>query len=109
MNTLYNKEKDTLKSEGKNILYDKDFLSFVNYIRLTKWYLNLIMYCEKNNKDCDEIFENFCIIRKLNVGYKTYFVPSLISKFDVEKNTKKWKLYKKVIKDKIKKINERVI
>jgi hypothetical protein len=109
MKTLDNKSKEFLKYEGRNILYDDDFLKFVDYIKLTKWYTNVYTYCQKNNKDVDDMFESFCIIRKINVGYRTMFVPSVITKCDIEKNTKKWKIYKKIITSKIETPDERLV
>ena len=83
--------------EGKNMMDDKVFIPFIEYIKQTDWYKGFVKYCELNNINVDERFRGFFYISKLEFGYNIVFVPKLVSRYDVEDNTEKWKEYQKIL------------
>lgn len=86
-----------IKMDNTNLLDESYFLPFIDYVKSTEWYISLVDYCERKNKDISDYFNKMFIVREHQIGYDTIYVPQIISSYDIVEETEIYKVYKELL------------
>ena len=91
-----------LVMNNKNLLEDSGFKPFIDYIKSTEWYFRLVDYCERKNKDVSNYFDKMFVVEEVIIGYTHFFVPRIITSYDIQEQTEIFIKYNELLKEKIK-------
>lgn len=90
-----------IKMDNTNLLDDSHFLPFIDYVKSSEWYSDLVYFYNKRNKDISEYFKKLFIVREHQIGYNIIYAPQIISNYDIVEETEIYKVYKELLNKKL--------